>query len=406
LTGPYDDLLTTFRNQAAFSREYSALYTSLFTCVAAWLAQDRHGPAAAAILRASIGRRPLDVTLLFAAALHRDVLLGEPTLAELAAFYPSVGGTRSPGYAGQDDWRVDPGFRGALHRAVLARRRHLRHFIRSYQVQTNETGRGIAWLFPLWLARWPRVNLLDLGASAGLNLVADLRRYRFHSVGEEEILFELGRGQRDQFTVQSPEVRFGRSRKHQSSYGRLPRIISRTGADLNPFHLNTPIDEATLAAYIWADQPVRLRRLREGIAALRQVNNTGAPVQLHDLELPAGLPDFLARHAAGGPDPLVCYNTYIRMYLPDKGADLRRHLSTWAARQDRPIVWIQWEPPSLVDPRSAKAPEFGWLAWTVDLWYRGEEIHWHIAWVHPHGHNVHWLPDLSSWTKKARSLCP
>ena len=62
--------------------------------------------------------------------------------------------------------------------AILARREPLAAFIRSANVQTNETGRGLAWLLPVACLGWPAVHLVELGASAGLNLVAERRGYR------------------------------------------------------------------------------------------------------------------------------------------------------------------------------------------------------------------------------------
>jgi hypothetical protein len=89
------------------------------------------------------------------------------------------------------------------------------------------------------------------------------------------------------------------------------------------------------------------------------------------------------------------------MYLPEKGFALRHYLAEWARKQERPVVWIQWEPPSSLNNRLGKAPNYGWLAWTIDMWHQGQEHHWHIAWVHPHGQQVHWLSDLEDWINKS-----
>ncbi len=393
-------LITTFKNQHLFSRDYSPLYASLFGAVAGWLEAGHRDPVGVWLLEASYGRRPLDVSLLLAAGLHQDILLEVPELSSLAHYYPSVGGDLSVGYPVADGWYTNQDYKRALYRSILTRRDHLREFIQSGQVQTNETARGISWLLPISLAGWPRIHLVDLGASAGLNLVADRRNYQFVEVQSGRVYSRLGEGNPVQFEVRSS----GDSDFFTTAVAKTPKILSRIGSDINPFILHSSLDEVALTAFVWADQTTRLERLREGIAAYRQVYKTHAPVELHAVELPDGLPNFLQHHVRDDSDAVICYNTYIRMYLPDKGFALRHYLSTWARMQTRPVVWIQWEPPSSLNNRLGKAPEYGWLAWTVDMWYLGEELHWHVAWVHPHGQQVHWLPGLKDWINKARSL--
>ena len=134
------------------------------------------------------------------------------------------------------------------------------------------------------------------------------------------------------------------------------------------------------------------------------VKSGEAPVKLFAVQLPSGLPEFLDSYPSQDNEPVICYNTFIRMYLADRGSALRRHLAGWAGNQDRPIVWIQWEPASCLATVNGISPHQSWLAWTIDLWHRGETEHWQIAWVHPHGQQVHWLPDMGRWLKRAKAL--
>jgi hypothetical protein len=297
-------------------------------------------------------------------------------------------------------WRIDHEFQQALRRAILARRDNLHAFVRGNTVQTNETGRGIAWLLPAILSDWPRFHLLDLGASAGLNLVADRRSFTFFEGEEGAVGGRLGAGRSPQFKLHIPA---GTSSVVPGD-GRIPQILSRTGYDIHPFQLRNALDEVTLAAFVWADQPARLARLREGIAAMREVSKSASPVQLHAVDLPDGLPQFLSWHMCDDRQPVLCYSTYIRMYLADRGNALRWHLADWATEQERPLLWIQWEPPSRLDRSPGKAPELGWLAWTADLWFRGQEYSWHIGWVHPHGQRVKWLPGLAEMERTIRNF--
>ncbi len=391
-------LVAAFTKQQAFSSEYSPLYFSLFGAIAIWLTDEPSGSISTWLLEISRDRQSLEVTLLIAAGLHHQVLLGNPDVSELAAYYPSVGGERPARFREGESWRIAPHFQRILRRTINAHRGFLRQFIQVNTVQTNETGRGISWLLPAYLSGWSRVHLLDLGSSAGLNLVAERRNYTFLDRQNGHIVGRLGYGEPTQFEIRSDPaigVLIGDGRL-------IPEILSRTGVDINPFTLNGPLDETTLAAFVWADQPTRLQRLREGIVAFQQVNKGEAPVKQYAVDIPHELPRFLEQYISDDGEPVLCYNTYIRMYLSDKGHALHRYLAGWASHQNRPILWTQWEPPKQVDKAIGRAPEFGWLAWTIDMWYRGEYYHWHIGWVHPHGHQVRCLPGLSEWFRTMR----
>jgi hypothetical protein len=178
------------------------------------------------------------------------------------------------------------------------------------------------------------------------------------------------------------------------SDGPSPDIASRTGCDLAPFELATSDDELTLAAFIWGDQSQRLKRLREGILALHQANDGAVPVRLLAVDLPDELPHFLRQFIPPWPQlPVVIYNTYMTVYLRDKGSDIRRHIHAWAISQAHPVLWIQWEPAW----RGPKPPEEGWCAWTADLWQGETHQQWRLAWVHPHGARLRWEPGFPEW---------
>ncbi|MFN2138404.1 MAG: DUF2332 family protein [Candidatus Promineifilaceae bacterium] len=395
---PTHPLLARFRKQAAFSNSYSPLYAALFDTIAGWLAEGESHPIASWLVNAANGRRTLDVSLLLAAGLHRDILLAEPAASALAPYYPSVGG-RQPASLGEDgSKRIDPAYQLALYQAILARQDTLGAFIRDQHVQTNETGRGIAWLLPAASSGWPRLHLVDLGASAGLNLLAERRRYDFVDGRSERPIVRLGSGDGKQFTIESVNDMM------KLAPGEPPIVLSRTGCDQAPFRLRSPLDKATLTAFVWPDQPDRMQRLQEAIVALHQTESSRAPVRLSAATLPDDLPRFLSTLESGTKDPILCYNTYIRMYLPDKGAALRAHIENWASGQERAVIWVQWEPDSCQDIDHCQAPELGWLAWTIDAWQGSHAGHWHVAWIHPHGGKVRWLPDLERWQEWARMM--
>jgi len=385
-------LAEAFHDQARFAAGYSPLYAQLFEVVSGWLIAGGPDPVVDWLLEAGHARAPFDVTLLLPAALHRDVLAGVAAAAPLAAFYPSAGG-RAPN-------PTDPAFANVLRRVILARADALAAFIGGANVQTNETGRGLAWLLPVAALGWPSVHLLELGASAGLNLVADRRAYRLVDAGApDRALLELG-DRPPQFTTTA----------HGQAYlpplPCCPAILSRTGGDLYPFHLRTPADELTLTAFLWADQVARVERLREGIAALRAVAVTNAPVRLFPLRLPDDLPFFLRDHTPRPlAAPLVIFNTTVTMYLPDSGASLRGHIATWAEAQSAPVLWLQWEPAAHEGRQDWPRDREGWLAWTADMWRgepgRREHHHWQLAWVHPHGTALEWTEQIDAFLRTA-----
>mgnify|MGYP003618163748 CR=1 FL=1 len=389
-------LSEVFREQQRFADGYSPLYAALFGLIADALAGDASDPVADWLVTAAAGRDPFDVTLLLPAALHRDVLAGEPAAAELARYYLTAGTTadgRPPTAASGMDYDLTAvGGRPSsvvLRSAILPRRDALAAFIRQSHVQTNETGRGLAWLLPVACIGWPAVHLVDLGASAGLNLVAEQRGYQLVDADDpERVLLQLGDGP-PQFTTTA------RGPASIPPLACCPTILSRTGGDLHPFHLHTAEDELTLAAFVWGDQPARLERLREGIVALRRTEATAVPVRLSPLRLPDELPRFLAEELPHPLDaPIVLFNTIVTMYLPDRGASLRGLVTNWAARQRVPVLWLQWEPapPGSPVPSSGASPPTAWSAWTADYWPNDGRAgrRFHLAWVHPHGTALEW----------------
>lgn len=189
-------LTRRFRKQQAFAADYSPLYARLFGIVADWLAANDDDPLVDWLVAVGNGRSPLDITLLLMAGLHRDILNQEVATAVLAQYYPTANGTRPPD---------DPQLPIILRQAILARRGQLAPFIQTATVQTNETARGLCWLLPLHYTGWPAVHLVDLGASAGLNLVAEARNYRLvfgnRSAVNREQMIDFGNGRPTQFRM-------------------------------------------------------------------------------------------------------------------------------------------------------------------------------------------------------------
>lgn len=375
LTERWAKVMARFAAQADFCRNVSPLYHQLFSLIGKRLSED--SAFADWLLSASQHRPSFDVPLLLLAGLHFYILRHSPATQELAVFYPDVGGRADP---------TSPTLQLALFHALDACQNELGEFLATQAVQTNEGARGLCWLLPLTCTRWPLVHLVELGASAGLNLVADARRYTVTLAGKEEI-YTVGRGEDTDFIIQST------GKWMQPDPLTLPQLFSRDGCDLMPISLATPEQQDYLASFVWADQLERLHTLKRGIAALERMNATSTPIRLAPCRLPEELLDYLASLELASV-PTLIFNTYITIYLPDRGLTLDQRLASWASRQSFPVLWLQWEHPG---DKTVKAPTPGWLAWTAALWQNGVCHRWHLAWVHPHGNRICWLPDWKAW---------
>lgn len=185
---------------------------------------------------------------------HAIVLSGRAPA--LAAYYPSAGGTPERRRGSPRAW--------AAFRQVLADfRGELRSWL-DHPPQTNEVGRAAALLGGLrHVAAETRlpIRLVEVGASAGLNLRADW----FCVPGPAGSY-----GDR-----RSPVVLSGGWLGDPPPEGRI-LIVERTGGDLAPIDPLTADGRLRLTAYIWPDQAERLARLRGALAIAAHV-----PAELH-----------------------------------------------------------------------------------------------------------------------------
>ena len=255
-------------------------------------------------------------SLRFAGALHRLVL--ERKAPELALHYPSVGGTAA----------VD----GAWPAARVAIAEHLEELRAGVRrpVQTNEVGRSAALLGGLLhvaaLTRLP-VRLLELGASAGLNLLVDRFRY---DVADGVVLGDP-----------AGPVRLVRPWEgNHPPYDVGLAIPERAGCDPHALDPRSAEDRLTLTSYVWPDQVERFERLR---AALALAVDGGTPVE----RMPAS--QFLQRELAQ-PRPgltTVVWHSVVRQYLDPHERSLVRHQLAEAgarATAEAPLAHLALEP--------------------------------------------------------------
>lgn len=334
-----------------FLPEYSPLYARIATTVA----QDR---AVLDLVREAPPEAHLPLVLL--AAVHY-VVLGQAD-HPLAAVYAGAS-------------RQDPA--PLFHDFCMRHRAEILEVMARRRVQTNEVARS-ALLAPA-LTRVARAHglpllLVDVGASAGLNLCCD--RYLLD-------YGEWGRtGPVDAEVRIACEVRGGKP----PIASELGPISGRVGIDLEPVDLDDPDHVRWLLACVWPGTG-RLERTRRAIDVARRQRPRvvgGDALKV----LPGVLGDL-------PPAGVVCVTTtWVLAYLsPDERRGFVELLVECAAR--RPVVWICGESVGVVEafrslePDRSEGPAAGEMlsTMTFDAGSVEPEL---LARVHPHGRWLDW----------------
>lgn len=305
-------LAGTLRLQAeACERVGSPLYAALLDHAAADV--ERGGPTWEVLHGHENDPVPSALALRLMGAVNRLVLSGdEPSLA---AIYSDPD---------PDDLAAWQAFRSVLERNVT----QLRQLI-ELPVQTNEVGRCAA-LLPGFLTVASKtglpLRLLEVGASAGLNLRWD--RYRY--VSEDFVWGATDSGVRIEFELQG-DVDFPVPAEIE--------IAERCGCDAAPIDPATIKGQLNLLAYVWPDQKDRIERLR---AALGIAAELPVPV---DREKAAGW----VKEVLGGRSPhqaTVLFNSFVLQYLDEEElAAFQRHLQEAGERatENEPLAWLRME---------------------------------------------------------------
>lgn len=231
--------------------------------------------------------------------------------------------------------------------------------------QTNEAGRSAAIMGGLlWLAQrlGPRFDLLEIGASAGINTM--LGRY----------FFDLG------------GVRVGPS---LSSLKLVPdwkgppppkaklEIVAAHGSDSAPVDLADPDQALKLKAYIWPEAHQRMVRFD---AACRIAQRAAPDLERIDAA------DFVERELAKPQEEWTVrclFHSIMWQYMPEFTQDRITQAMEQAgadATADKPLAWL-----SLETNRATFRHEL-----TVRYWPAGQK-RVKLAEAHPHGEWVEWL---------------
>lgn len=222
------------------------------------------------------------LNILFAAVQYLMTSGGEH---DLASFYPNF--TNEPlSLAG-----VARPFRDF----VLANEGEIVELGATRYTQTNECRRCLALLPMTWMSGLDRFHLVDVGTSAGLNLLLDKYHYRWGG-------FEWG--------PESPVSLVGQVR------GNLPEpvdieILGRTGIDLNPIDPTRPEERRWLESLVWPEHNERRDRLHSALELASQV----------EMDLVVGdvlqvLPDVLDTIPDG--TPVLIMNSFVLNQFTDE----------------------------------------------------------------------------------------
>ncbi len=293
-------------------RSGSRFYAALLEHVAEDV--ETGGPAAALFDAFSNETRDSALALRLMAAVHRIVLSGRAP--ELAVRYPSTGGDG-------DAERAWPRFRALLAGQAEEIRATMRR-----GCQTNEVGRSAA-LLGGFLEASRRTELplrvLEMGASAGLNLRWD--RYRYEA------------GDRGWGDPSSP-VRFTANFEQPPPMDQPATVIERLGCDLNPIDPSSDEGALTLRSFIWADQLDRFRLLEAAIEISRRI-----PARVERLDAVAFVGRELAVVRPGV--ATVVYHSVFLQYLDGAGREAVSELIRDAAAgapPDAPVMRLAMEP--------------------------------------------------------------
>jgi len=303
-----DDLSQRFERFARRECHVSPLYERL----ALGIAGDPELLAIAA--RAKPGQ---PVPNLFLAAVH-FLLLTRPQ-HPLAALYPSL----SPGSSAAAD--PYPSFRGFC----LEHPEEILGLISTHLVQTNEV-RRCGCLLPAFAhvaqqTKGRPLALVEIGASAGLNLLWD--RYGY----------DYGTGRRygnPRSPVQIGCTLLGNQQPMLPVV--LPAVATRLGLDLNPIDVRDPAAALWLRALVWPDEVGRVGMLQQAM----QVAQHDPPRLLAGNALDL-LPEVLATVPA---DQTLCvFHTHtINQFPPEARRRLSALLAEHVAGQDLYRISIEW----------------------------------------------------------------
>jgi len=232
--------------------------------------------------------------------------------------------------------------------------------------QTNEAGRSSNFIAAmLWLADKglpARFECLEIGSSAGINLMLD--RYHY-DLGGVQVGPEPG------------AMRFAPKWQGDPPPDRSFEIVSTKGCDVAPVDLTDPDQALRLKAYIWPEHSVRFERMDAAIA--EAVKSRPDLVHMNAAEF---VEAELAKPQAAGTTRMLMHSI-VWQYVPDdQQARVTEAMEAAGANAtpERPLAWVALEANRVLHIHEM----------AVRFWPGGAEPVV-VSRAHPHGARVEWL---------------
>jgi len=258
--------------------------------------------------------------------------------------------------------------------------------LRTRRTQTNEVARASATLLALGLAErrlGKPLALIELGPSAGLNLLLDRFSYDYgggRMAGDPASAVRLACETKGPLVPPIP--------------ARVPTIGFRCGIDLDPVDVTDEAQTRWLEACVWPGAPARAERLRAALALARR-----EPPLLHRGSALELLPAVLDAIPSDLGTCVVC--TWMLAYLSEQErATLADIVAGFAATRDVACVTAEF---AGVSPWAPQAPRpdvvaDGRLATLLgmSICRDGAREVRALAWMHAHGTWIDWLDRESA----------
>ena len=325
-------------------------------------------------------RRPL----ILLASVHDLLLAGAEH--PLAAHYDTVASVRGiPFHPPASDVASDFADFCRLHRSDIE------ELIGTRTTQTNEVGRCTSLLPALCqvASAYPAstvLSLLDLGTSAGLNLLFDDYGYTYRQEGGDDAVTAGPAG--------ATVVLECRARGDLSALPPLrpPAIAARVGLDLSPIDPRSEDEARWLLACQWPENLARFGRLRR---ALANVARSDHPPRLEHGDMIEDLERVAATIERHG--PLVVFHSWVAAYLDEERQRALVSAVRALDRPGRPVHHLYsespFETPGLPTPPAPVTREGPDLATALVHIAPGGAPPVRLADTHPHGYWIRWWPE-------------